>query len=122
MRVTASWAATSAACSTPYALSHNAVTGIPGSTAVTRSTSAGDSTFGSRTSKPVNPASAARSSAEATRTCSTQSTRADDSHSTTAARAVALSAGGTASSRSRITRSAPVATALSKRSGRLPGT
>lgn len=44
------------------------------------------------------------------------------SHVPTAARAVSLSAGATASSRSSSTTSAPLATALPKRSGRSPGT
>jgi hypothetical protein len=44
------------------------------------------------------------------------------SHCRTAALACALFAGGTASSRSMITASAPLAQALSKRSGRSPGT
>src|SRR5687767_2311458 len=44
------------------------------------------------------------------------------SQAATDSRARALDAGATASSRSRMTSSAPLATALSKRSGRSPGT
>jgi len=44
------------------------------------------------------------------------------SQAAAAARAASLSCGGTASSRSMITQSAPAASALSMRSGRLAGT
>ena len=47
---------------------------------------------------------------------------AGDAHAARAVRAAAFSEGGTASSRSTSTASAPAAYALAKRSGRLPGT
>ena len=70
-------------------------------------------------------ASASRSAAEPalTRTSTTGGlASADASQSTTCRRAASLWPAATASSRSRITSCAPVATALAKRSGRSPGT
>ena len=98
------------------------------SVTASRATSAGSSTFGSRSpDRPAAPASAARSAAHSgpphsfTRAC-TGTACPVAQNSATAARAYALRCGCTASSRSRMTASAPLPTALANRSGRSPGT
>jgi hypothetical protein len=110
--------------SQPRAVSSNAIRRWPGSAAAV---AASDS--GSALASIAVAEGAARSMARSSSNqgvcwllMRTIARRPPARHAATASRARALASGATASSRSRITSCAPLAAALSKRSGRSPGT
>ncbi len=123
-RITPGTPAIARHCARPRAVSTRASKGMSARAAAMRLRSSGDSALGTMTAAGRSAAAAARSSAcqavaaALMRTITGSVVKSRRS----AARAVALAAGATASSRSRITASAPEAAALPKRSGRSAGT
>jgi hypothetical protein len=121
----------SSSAAMPRALSTRQMMKLPAPRAArTASTWARDSVFDSTTPRTPACASAARSAANhgvvASFTRTSKRSRAAAGcapiHAAALSRAAAFAAGMTASSKSTMTASAPAAAALSKRSGRSPGT